>query len=318
MATWFPDVPENGHETHAPKSDGHFFTGWPPRSAFPISFVRRAAISLKTTSGGADGEIGRALFLGLGNVGQVVRGEQAVQAYDFIILVLLAVATVWGASRGLAKQLATLFSLGLGYFVAVKFRGDVATFVKAPEPWNQFAAMLGLFLITSFLVWGAFQIVHSRMKDAGLGNFDMQMGGLLGLLKGAVLAMVLTMFSVVMLGETQRDAVLGSVSGYQICRGIQYSKELLPLDLVPAEWRQVMEPYLKQLDQPHLMAEQEPVIEAPALLVDVLSPSDVLDASRYEDADFGELLPTMPGESSNANDLSSPAQARLKQPIFSR
>lgn len=166
------------------------------------------------------------------------------QAYDIVILVLLVITTLWGAKRGFAKQLATILSMALGYFVAVNFREPVARMIDAPEPWNLFAAMLGLFMVTSLVVWIGFRFVKGSIEDSGLKGFDAQMGGLLGLAKGVLLAMALTMFAVVMLGDSLRHSVLESFSGYNICRMLNKAHAV-----VPTEWQTAMEPYLEVIEE---------------------------------------------------------------------
>lgn len=177
------------------------------------------------------------------------------QAYDFVILFILAVATIWGARRGFAKQLATILSLVLGYFVAVSFREPVSQMIDAPDPWNKFAAMLGLFMVTSLTVWIGFRFVKGEIEESGLKGFDTQIGALFGLGKGLILSMLLTMFAAVMLGEAQRHNVLESFSGYNICRLLNRAQAI-----VPSEWSRVMQPYLEVIEehQQHLAEDHQP------------------------------------------------------------
>ena len=143
----------------------------------------------------------------------------------------------------------------LGYFVAVNFRQPVAEMIEAPHPWNLFAAMLGLFMVTSLAVWIGFRFVKGSIEDSGLKGFDAQLGGLFGLGKGILLSMVLTMFAVVMLGNSRRHAVLESFSGYNICRLLNQAHAI-----VPTEWQKAMEPYLEVIDehQQHLAGSVPP------------------------------------------------------------
>lgn len=177
------------------------------------------------------------------------------QAYDFVILFILVVATIWGARRGFAKQLATILSMVLGYFVAVWFREPVSQMIQAPDPWNKFAAMLGLFMVTSLVVWIGFRFVKGEIEESGLKGFDTQIGALFGLGKGIILSMLLTMFTAVMLGDAQRHNVLESFSGYNICRLLNRAQAI-----VPSEWSRVMQPYLDVIEehQQHLAGEYPP------------------------------------------------------------
>lgn len=231
------------------------------------------------------------------------------QAYDIIVLLLLIVATVWGARRGLAKQLATIASLVLGYIVAVNFREPVAAMIEVPHPWNLFAAMLGLFMATSLVIWIAFRFVDGTIEKAGLDGFDAQMGGLFGLLKGFVLAMALTMFAVVMLGDMPREQILGSFSGYNICRAISAARQI-----VPTEWQQTIQPYLETVEQHQQMVAQPPVEEFPDPF-EVDSPSDSVS---YEDDTLFGVLPQEQTQTEFAWPTQRNSQATLQEPQFDR
>lgn len=247
------------------------------------------------------------------------------QAYDFIVVALLIFAAIWGTRRGFAKQLASLLSIVLGYIVAVNFREPVSTHIDAPHPWNHFAAMLGLFMVTSLMVWIGFRFVNGTIERAGLGAFDSQMGGLFGLVKGVLIVMAITMFAVVLLGDGQREFVLGSYSGNKICRVIQRAHQL-----VPTEWQQVMEPYLQQVEEHTQLADQPAADSVDRAIDEALfsdpfatdSPSDSNFAghgSAYEDPNFGASIETVPASVPDAQwpPAASP-QARLRQPIFDR
>src|SRR6478736_608756 len=70
------------------------------------------------------------------------------QAYDILMLVVLGLAIVWGAWKGLAWQVASIASIGLSYFVALHFRLPLSNLINASPPWNIFVSMLILFLGT--------------------------------------------------------------------------------------------------------------------------------------------------------------------------
>ncbi|MFN7627132.1 MAG: CvpA family protein, partial [Pirellula sp.] len=62
------------------------------------------------------------------------------QTYDIIMLIVLAAATIFGAIKGFAWQVASLASIIASYFVASYFRNDVAKVINAQPPWNMFLA----------------------------------------------------------------------------------------------------------------------------------------------------------------------------------
>src|SRR5262245_13667643 len=65
-------------------------------------------------------------------------GAAGMQAYDILMLIVLALAIVWGAWKGLAWQIASIASIGLSYFVALHFRLPLARVINASPPWNIF------------------------------------------------------------------------------------------------------------------------------------------------------------------------------------
>lgn len=228
------------------------------------------------------------------------------QVFDIIVLTVFIIATAWGAKRGLAKQLASAASLLLGYFVAINFRQAVAPHIHVAEPWNLFAAMAILFTAASLTVWFAFGIVKGKIEQNGLSHFDAQMGGLLGLGKGFLVAMAMSYIGVVMLSDSQRSAVLNSYSGEQLCKAIGWAE-----GIVPAEWQQVLQPYLETAEnhqQQHARQNRVPALEDLGPHPDPFetnSPSD--HASAYEDPLFGSA-PGSQSPAANRGDAASSAQ----------
>ena len=172
------------------------------------------------------------------------------QAYDIFMLTVLAAATAWGAWKGLAWQIASIASLGLSYFVSVNFRGPVSQmFHYDPPEWNNFLAMLVLYLGTSVVVWVGFSTVRSFLERVQLKEFDRQVGGLAGAGKGVLLCTLITMFTMGLGTDTQRQAVITSRSGYYIARLLERVEPMLP-----AEYRPQLEQTIAQIEQNHGVA----------------------------------------------------------------
>lgn len=173
------------------------------------------------------------------------------QAYDVFMLTVLGAAIAWGAWKGLAWQIASIASIGLSYFVAVNFRGPVSRFFHYDPPeWNNFLAMLVLYLGTSLVIWVAFNLIRDFLEKVQLKEFDRQVGGLVGGVKGVLICTVVTMFTVGLGTETQRQAVVTSRSGYYIARLLENVEPLLP-----AEYRQQLAQTIDQLEQSHGVAQ---------------------------------------------------------------
>lgn len=165
------------------------------------------------------------------------------QVYDIIMLVVLIGAALFGAWKGMAWQLASVSAIVLSYIVAVQFRDPVAAHIEAPEPWDKFLAMLLLYVGTSLVVWIAFRMIAGTIEKAKLKSFDSQMGALVGFAKGVLLCVVITLFAVRLLGESERTVIINSHSGYYIAQLLHRSKAILPEEI-----SRVIDPYIHNLD----------------------------------------------------------------------
>ena len=103
--------------------------------------------------------------------------------------------------------------------------------------------MLVLYVATSLVIWLVFRMVSNAINRVQLKEFDRQLGGLFGAVKGVLWCVIVTFFAVT-LSEPGRQAVLKSHSGYYIAvltaRGVP---------LLPQEVRAVLGKYIDELDR---------------------------------------------------------------------
>ena len=90
------------------------------------------------------------------------------ETYDIIMLVVLLSATLFGAWKGFAWQVAATASILLSYFVAYEFRGALAPKLPVDPPLDVFVAMLILYIGTSLLVWLGFRYVSEMINKVKL------------------------------------------------------------------------------------------------------------------------------------------------------
>ncbi len=166
------------------------------------------------------------------------------QAYDLIMLIVLGIATILGAIKGFAWQVASLASILVSYLVAINFRFDLAKMIQATPPWNVFLAMLILYVGTSFVIWVAFRLLSGAIDQVRLKEFDRHLGALFGLAKGAIYCLLITMFAMTLLGPKQQEAICKSKSGFYIASALDNARGVLPKEL-----HEVVGPYLERLDQ---------------------------------------------------------------------
>ncbi len=163
--------------------------------------------------------------------------------YDIVMLVIFFGSVIFGYRKGLAWQIASLAAIVLSYFVAVNFRNPVAQLISVQAPWNQFAAMLLLFLGTSLVVWTVYASTSKSIKKMELKGFDRQAGAVLGLFKGGILCMLVTVFAVSLFSST-RDMVHNSATGHYVVSGIaQFSR------FTPNELAQFLNPHIEQFNE---------------------------------------------------------------------
>jgi len=166
------------------------------------------------------------------------------QTYDLIMLTVLIGAAIFGAIKGFAWQIASIASLVISYIVAYRYRDQMATYIDAEPPWNSILAMLLLYIGTSFAIWISFRLFSGIIDKVKLKEFDRHLGAILGMLKGAILCLLITMFGMTLLGNEQQAAICKSRSGYFIAQVIQKADGLLPKEV-----GEVVGPYLDHLDQ---------------------------------------------------------------------
>ncbi|MDA7878334.1 CvpA family protein [bacterium] len=166
------------------------------------------------------------------------------ETYDIIMLVVLVGATLFGAIKGFAWQLASIASIVISYIVAYKYREPISESIQADPPWDQFLAMLILYVGTSLLIWVAFRMVRGSIDRMKLKEFDRQIGALFGLAKGALYCTLITLFAVTLSGDRIREAVVQSKSGNYIANLLDRSDSVIPEEL-----HDVVQPYLDRFNK---------------------------------------------------------------------
>lgn len=166
------------------------------------------------------------------------------ETYDVLMLVVLAGATLFGAIKGFAWQLASIASIVVSYGVAYKFRQPFSESIKADPPWNMFLAMLILYVGTSLIIWVAFRMVSRSIDRMKLKDFDRQIGAAFGLAKGSLFCILITMFAVTLLGQNHRETIVHSKSGYYIAKALDKSDAIIPPEL-----HDVVAPYIDSFEE---------------------------------------------------------------------
>jgi len=166
------------------------------------------------------------------------------ETYDILMLIVLAAATLFGAIKGFAWQLASIGSIVVSYLVAYHFREPFSESIRADPPWNRFLAMLILYVGTSLVIWVIFRMISRTIDRMRLKEFDRQIGALFGLAKGALYCTLITLFAVTLLGDGLRERIVGSKSGHYIAGILNKSRAVIPPEL-----QEVVQPVLEKFDR---------------------------------------------------------------------
>ncbi len=166
------------------------------------------------------------------------------EIYDILMIVILIAAMVFGAIKGFAWQLASIASIVVSYFVAVKFSEPFSRSIALDPPWNRFLAMLILFVVTSLLIWVAFRMISHSIDRMKLSEFDHHIGAVFGLIKGGLYCILLTLFAVTLGGNWARETVVRSKGGHYIADLLDRSESV-----IPPEIHQIVDPYLRRFDE---------------------------------------------------------------------
>jgi len=196
--------------------------------------------------------------------------------YDIIILVLLLGAVLFGYWKGLAWQIASVAAIVVSYFAAYRFRDQVAQYVQAEYPFNRIAAMLIIFVACSLIIWLAYAYVNRSLENAELDGFNRQMGALVGAFLGILLCMVVTMFSVSLLGQPAHDSIHYSKFGPYVLRGISMVRSVVPEELSAS-----LDPHFDRFYQQTGYTPDRPINSFPAYQNPGANPNPVPGGSQY-------------------------------------
>jgi membrane protein required for colicin V production len=163
--------------------------------------------------------------------------------YDILMIAVLGGATLLGAWKGMAWQLASLASLILSYFLALRFSTQLAPMFGSTAPWNRFVAMLVIYLATSVVVWLSFRLVAGFLDQIRLRDFDHQVGGLFGLVKGVLLCLIVTFFALGLSADL-REHIIASKSGHYMAVLLNKAETVMPPEI-----HQVIDPYVNKLEE---------------------------------------------------------------------
>lgn len=161
--------------------------------------------------------------------------------YDGIMIVLVVVAVIQGAWRGMIWQVAPIASLVLGYIVSYPMSLSVAQYFGEP-PLNRLWAMIAIYAAVSLAVYLVLRSVRESFDRLKLTEFDRHLGAILGLVKGGLLAIVITI-GLITVSPQARELILKSESSTIAARTVNTISPILPKAL-----NDLVRPYIKNFN----------------------------------------------------------------------
>ncbi len=204
--------------------------------------------------------------------------------YNVLVVCVLLFFLVRGASRGLVWQLAGI----LGIMLCITFAGSaskvIGPHINLPQPTNQWAVMFITYMLASLVAFGFARTLNGWIEKMEMKEYNRHLGAVFGLLKGALLVLIMT-FMIVTFSEKTRNSLKDSQAAHIAARIIHQIEPLVPDKLNGA-----VNKYIQMFDATGFVAhdpneETEEVL--PGDMGDVIAPLD-------EDTSLGQAEPFDP------------------------
>lgn len=149
---------------------------------------------------------------------------------DYAVIAVMAVSVLWGALRGIIREVVSLGAWVIAFLAANLFAGPFAQYVpqsvERPEL-RVLAAFVAVFLVALIVTTLAGLILSRIARAVGLAGIDRTLGALFGVARGALIVLALALLA----GLTrlpEDGAWRGSLSGPWMARAALALKPWLP------------------------------------------------------------------------------------------
>lgn len=147
--------------------------------------------------------------------------------YDVLVVCILLFFLAKGAARGLVWQLAGI----AGILLCVTFAGTasnvIGPHIKLAPPANQWAVMFITYLLASFVAFGFARTLNGWIEKLELKEYNRHLGAMFGLIKGALLVLIMT-FMIVTFSQKTRDMLKDSKAAHIAAKVIQQIEPIIP------------------------------------------------------------------------------------------
>lgn len=164
----------------------------------------------------------------------------SVTPYDGVMALIVFFTMVHGFWKGAAWQIAPIMSLVLGYMIAMPMSVTTAHYFGDP-PQNRLFALVSIYLGVTLIVYLMVRSFRAGIEKAKLTEFDRHIGALLGVVKGILITLAITVVLLIY-SSNARELILKSESSTIAARIINAVYPILPQAM-----HQLLRPYLKEL-----------------------------------------------------------------------
>lgn len=119
-------------------------------------------------------------------------------AFDFLVIGIVGLSTVFAFWRGFIRIIASLVAWVLGVLAAIRFSEVVGTILPdlGESPAVRYVVAFAIILVAVLIVGALVGFLVSRLlRAAGLGLLDRSVGAILGLARGILIAVLLVLFA---------------------------------------------------------------------------------------------------------------------------
>lgn len=118
---------------------------------------------------------------------------------DFVIIALIALSAIFGVFRGFVREVLSLVTWVLSFWLASRYTGDAAVYLEAWIPYPDarlVAAFVALFFAVLVVGMVISRLVVSLVRASGISG-DRSLGAVFGLLRGVVIVVILVMVTAI-------------------------------------------------------------------------------------------------------------------------
>jgi membrane protein required for colicin V production len=112
--------------------------------------------------------------------------------FDFAVLAILLISVLLGLWRGLAVEVLSLAGWPLAFVLSNIYSDNVARFLPMKQEALRTTAAYVLIFVLVLIAWGVLVwMLSSMLKSIGLGRMDRMLGGFFGIVRGALVVLVM-------------------------------------------------------------------------------------------------------------------------------